>query len=169
LNTPIALIIIGLIVGIYSGFLGLGGGTIMIPVMIFALKFDPKVAVGTSLAIMVPALIPTVIGHYLHGTVKIGPALWIAAGMLVGGPLGAWIVQYLPSNTVRLLFGFVVVFVATYTIFGMQTLPRALVMSALVTLLAGALYLGARWHDQRYPAPPATSAISPRNIPINPA
>src|SRR5688572_28323652 len=85
---PAILIGIGIIVGIYSGIMGLGGGTIMIPVLVLLLGFTQHQAVGTSLAVMIPPVtLPAVIEYYRKGHVDLRIAAFIAIGFLAGAIL----------------------------------------------------------------------------------
>jgi len=161
---PASLIAIGAIVGLYSGFFGLGGGTIMIPIMIFLLGLDAKMAIGTSLAIMVPALIPGVIGHYQAGHIQLHKAVWIALGMVTGTYFGARLLERMTPDTARLAFGFVVVGVAAFTAFGKEHLLRNIFMALVVVAVAVGLYLGAQWYD-RTQTPSAAPEVHVQRLP----
>ena len=89
---PAILIGVGIFVGIYSGIMGLGGGTVMIPVLVLLLGFTQHQAVGTSLAVMIPPVtLPAVIEFYRKGQVDLRIAAWIALGFTAVSPLGcAW-------------------------------------------------------------------------------
>src|SRR5258706_15739406 len=89
---PAILIGIGILVGIYSGIMGLGGGTVMIPVLVLLLGFTQHQAVGTSLAVMIPPVtLPAVIEFYRKGHVDLRIAAWIALGFLGGALVGGFI------------------------------------------------------------------------------
>jgi uncharacterized protein len=120
---PIWLIVIGVAVGIYSGIMGLGGGTIMIPILVLALGFGQHKAVATSLAVMIPPVtLPAVIRYWKDGHVDWQVAAWIAVGVLCGTPLGQMVAKHLSDTALKLVFGFVLVYIAGYTIF--QTLGK---------------------------------------------
>lgn len=148
MSHPVILILIGVVVGIYSGLLGLGGGTIMIPIMIFLLAFTPKEAVGTSLAVMILAVIPAVVEHYRNGYVKPVTAAWMVVGMAVGSYFGARIAHWLPSHVVQLIFGFVLIFVAAQTVFGKTHLLRSTLLALVLVALAAGMYLAAQRYDK---------------------
>ena len=154
---PLKLIILGLIVGVYSGVMGLGGGTIMIPAMVLALHFTQQKAVATSLAVMIPPVgILAVIEYYRRGQVDIRVALWIALGVLVGTFIGArltgWIVDRFGDTTLKLIFGFVLTYVAGYMLFqtlGKQYLVRSMVLAGIMVLLSALFFSAVKWYDAR--------------------
>jgi len=145
---PFILIAVGIIVGIYSGVMGLGGGTLMIPLLILLLGFTAKEAIGTSLAVMIPPVtLLAVIKYYQEGHVQLGKAAWIALGVLAGAYVGAWLATKLSQNNQKMIFGFVLVYVAMYTILGSTHLVRTLILSAVFLLVAVALYRMTLWFD----------------------
>jgi len=162
-NNPLFLILVGLFVGIYSGILGVGGGTIMIPVMVLALGFTQQRANATSLAVMIPPImLPAVIRYYQDGIVDVRVAIWIALGVLAGSYLGAlastWIVKQFGDTGLKLTFGFVLVYIAGYTIFqtlGKQHLVRSILFAASMVIAAAAFFLIVRSYDAKN-APVAT-------------
>ncbi|MGE5611743.1 MAG: sulfite exporter TauE/SafE family protein [Bacillota bacterium] len=147
-SNPAILIAVGIFVGVYSGIMGLGGGTVLVPILILLLGFTQKQALGTSLAVMLPPVtLPAVIEYYRHGHVKLATALWIALGIAMGAFIGAYVANKLSQETLRLTFGFVLIFVAAYTVLGKDHLVRSLLLSALLVILGLAIFLIARWYD----------------------
>jgi hypothetical protein len=147
-TNPAFLVFFGVVVGIYSGIMGLGGGTIMIPVMVLLMGMTQKEALGTSLAVMIPPVtLPAVFEYYRGGNVQLGKAFWIALGVAAGAYVGARIATSLSNQSLKLIFGFVLVYVGIYTAFGKENLVRTLCIAAVVTLLAVGLYAGTRWYD----------------------
>ena len=155
--TPPVLIAIGIIVGIYSGIMGLGGGTIMIPIMVLLLGFSQQKSVATSLAVMIPPVtLPAVIRYWKDGQVDWMVAVWIAVGVLAGSAIGQmvskWIVDRMGDNALKLVFGFVLVYVAGYTIFqtlGKDRLVRTVLFAGVMLLAAVMFYAATRWYDAR--------------------
>ena len=89
MDTLIALAL-GLIAGLLSGMLGIGGGTIIIPGIVLLLGTEQHVAQGVSLtAMLLTALVGTFI-HYRQGNVKLSMALLIAPSAVAFSYLGAW-------------------------------------------------------------------------------
>src|SRR5688500_14574432 len=145
---PLLLVLFGVVVGVFSGVMGLGGGSIMIPVMVLALAMTQQEAHGTSLAVMIPPVtLPAVIKYYHEGHVNLRVAGWMALGVLAGSFFGAWIATSLPKEMLKLVFGFVLIYVAAYTVFGKEHLTRTLSLSGALVLIAVCLYAFVRWYD----------------------
>src|SRR5215212_3257183 len=144
MTNPLILIGIGILVGIYSGIMGLGGGTVMIPVLVLLLGFNQHQAVATSLAVMIPPVtLPAVIAYYKEGHVNLRIAAFIAIGFLAGAYLGAYAANRLPDQAMKMVFAFVLVYVGSYMLFqmlGKDHLVRSMILAALVALLASAAY-----------------------------
>jgi len=101
----IALIItIGLITGLINGLLGVGGGTILIPAMVLLLGVCQHEAHGTSLMVIFPTATASAIIYYLHGHVDWRLAALVAGGGIVGGYLGAKLMEHLPDRLLRKVF-----------------------------------------------------------------
>src|SRR3990172_7847922 len=93
-------IVLGLIAGIVSGLIGVGGGIIVIPALIFLFGFSQHQAQGTTLAMLVPPIgLLAAWMYYQQGYVDLKVAGYICAGFLFGGLFGAKIAVGL-SNTV---------------------------------------------------------------------
>ena len=145
---PMFLILFGILVGVFSGVMGLGGGSVMIPVMVLVYGLSQPAAHGTSLAVMIPPVtLPAVIEYYRKGHVDLRVAGWMALGVLAGSFFGAWIATSLPKEMLKLVFGFVLIYVAAYTVFGKDNLVRTLSLSGALVLVAMSLYLLTRWWD----------------------
>ena len=106
LSTFIILIIIGLLAGILSGLVGVGGGILMIPLLIIFLGLTQHEAQGTALFAMLPPIgILAAINYYKEGFVKWEYAIVIAFTFVIGGYLGSKLSLSLPPQTVRRIFG----------------------------------------------------------------
>ena len=107
MSNPLILIVFGIIVGIFSGVMGLGGGSVMIPIMVIAFGMTQQQAHGTSLAVMIPPVaLPAVIEYWRHGNVDIRVAAWTAVGVLLGSFFGALIANRINPAQLKLVFGF---------------------------------------------------------------
>ena len=83
-------IAIGLAAGILSGFLGIGGGILVIPALVYLGEFGQKSAQGTSLLMMLPPIgLFAAWEYYKRGQAEVAVAAWLCAGFLLGGYLGA--------------------------------------------------------------------------------
>ena len=148
MTNPIVLVPVGVLVGIFAGLMGLGGGTLMIPIMVLLLGLNQTTAHGTSLAVMVfPVTLPAVIRYYQKGNLNLPVAAWIALGAIGGSYLGAIIANAVNSETLKLIFGFVLIYAASYTIFAKGNIPRAMLISAGMVLIALLAFLLLHWHD----------------------
>jgi uncharacterized protein len=97
---------LGLVAGVLSGIFGIGGGVILIPALVFLFGLTQHQAQGTTLAIMVPPIgLLAALRYYYSGNVKLGMAGFICAGFLVGGLLGAQLIQNVPDALLKKLFG----------------------------------------------------------------
>ena len=101
---------IGLLAGLLSGLFGVGGGTVIVPLLVLLMRFDQRLAAGTSLAAIVPTATVGVISYALHGSVAWIPALILAAGAVGGAQLGTWLLPRMPLTVLR--WGFVAFLVA---------------------------------------------------------
>ena len=101
----LALILIGVIAGAISGVLGIGGGIIMVPAMVYLLGFTQQQSVATSLAIMLPPVsIFAVINYYKAGFVDVKAALIIMCAFMVGSYISSKIAIGLPEHIVKKCF-----------------------------------------------------------------
>jgi uncharacterized protein len=97
--------LIGIISGIASGLFGVGGGIVMVPAMVFFLKLDIKVAVGTSLAVIIPTALMGTYKHLSLGNVDWKIALSLAPTAVLGGYVGAWLTTHISSGNLKRAFG----------------------------------------------------------------
>lgn len=112
-------IILGLISGIFGGMFGIGGGTILIPALVYLFGLTQLQAQGTTLAIMVPPIgLLAAMRYYYSGNVKLGMAIFICIGFFIGGLLGAHIVQKFPDPLLKKMFGVYLLAVSLKMIFG---------------------------------------------------
>ncbi len=99
-------ILIGIVTGICSGFLGLGGGFILIPAMVYFYGMTQHQAQGTSLAVMIPPItFLAALRYYHNGNVKVGMAAFIACGFVIGCLIGAHYVHSIPDAVLKKIFG----------------------------------------------------------------
>ena len=103
---------IGLVAGFASGYVGVGGGFLMVPLFISLLGITMKKALGTSLIAVVILAIPGVITQTLHGNVDFVAGIAMAIGSILGALIGASLIRYIPERKMRFLFGFFLLFAA---------------------------------------------------------
>jgi uncharacterized membrane protein YfcA len=111
-------VLLGVVVGALAGLLGIGGGTILVPVLVLAEGYPQHVAQGVSLLMILPTGIVGAWSHARHGHVvrSILPALM--AGGAVGALLGAFLANRTDSTTLSRLFALFLLPVAAQMIFG---------------------------------------------------
>ena len=118
ITTCIILIVIGLLAGILSGLVGVGGGILMIPLLIMFLGLTQHQAQGTALFAMLPPIgILAAMNYYKEGFVKWEYAAVIALAFVVGGYFGSKLSINLPDQTVRRVFGVIMLIGAIKLIF----------------------------------------------------
>ena len=118
ITTCIILIVIGLLAGILSGLVGVGGGILMIPLLIIFLGLTQHQAQGTALFAMLPPIgILAAMNYYKEGFVKWEYAAVIALTFVVGGYFGSKLSISLPDQTVRRVFGVIMLIGAIKLIF----------------------------------------------------
>jgi uncharacterized membrane protein YfcA len=111
-------IIVGIVAGIFGGFLGIGGGTIIIPFLVFIAGFTQHQAQGTTLALMVPPIgLLAALRYYYDGNVNIKAALLICLGFVLGGLIGANLVSPIPDATLKRIFGIYLVLIGLRMVF----------------------------------------------------
>jgi len=104
---------IGLVGGILSGLLGLGGAIVIIPALVFLLGFNQQMAQGTTLAMMVlPVGALAAWQYYQQGFVDVKTALALAVTFFVGGYFGARFATYIPQEILKKVFAVVLVLIA---------------------------------------------------------
>ena len=121
-STILILMSIGICAGIMSGFIGIGGGVVIVPALVFFLGFTQHEAQGLSITTMLPPIgILAFYSYYQHGAItktSIGYGAIIAVAFVIGGYIGSKISLRLSPNLIKLVFGFFMLFVAFKTIIG---------------------------------------------------
>ncbi|HMD38300.1 MAG TPA: sulfite exporter TauE/SafE family protein [Candidatus Acidoferrum sp.] len=104
--TTLIVLLLGLGVGVLVGLLGIGGGVVLVPALVYLLHMDQHLAQGTSLFILLP---PVGLGalreYWKQGHVDLRAGIFCALGMLIGGYLGGLIAVPLASRELKGLFG----------------------------------------------------------------
>ena len=117
-QTIILLIVVGLLAGILSGLVGLGGGVIIVPALIFLLGLSQHQAQGTSLGILLlPAGIFAVMNYYKKGFIDVKVVLLLFVGFVVGGYLGSKISLSLSETTLKKIFAVALLLIAGKVLF----------------------------------------------------
>ena len=105
MSNEMLFIILGLVAGFFSGIVGLGGGIIIVPVLVFIFGLTQQQAQGTTLALMVPPIgILAAYAYYQNGYVDLKIAALIGVGFILGGWFGAKIAINLPREVLQKIF-----------------------------------------------------------------
>lgn len=101
------IIVFGLGVGVLVGLTGIGGGSLMTPLLILVAGINPSVAIGTDLAY--GAITKTLGGwqHLRKGTVDLGVSKWLAFGSVPGSLVGVWLLEHALADSVHTLLALV--------------------------------------------------------------
>ncbi len=118
IQTVLLLLLIGLLAGVLSGLVGIGGGIIIVPALVVALGFSQKLAQGTSLAVLLlPVGILAVMQYYKQGFVDVKVVTIVAASFFIGGYFGSKIALYLPQETVKKIFAILLILISIKMLF----------------------------------------------------
>jgi len=121
LFTIITLVIIGLLAGILSGLVGIGGGIIMVPLFIFFLGLNQHNAQGLSLAVMLPPVTFLAVYNYHTagngGNIDWKVAILVSALFIIGGFLGSKLALQIDQRMLKKIFGVFMLIVAIKLIF----------------------------------------------------
>ena len=98
-------VLIGIAIGIISGLVGIGGGALLTPILIYGYKMTQHQAQGTSLAMLLaPSGLFAFLKYYQAGNADLKLGLLICAGLFIGGYFGGAWAQHLSDNTLRKIF-----------------------------------------------------------------
>jgi hypothetical protein len=107
------LMLVGLIAGMLSGMIGVGGGIVIVPALIYFVGLNQYEAQGTSLGLLLlPIGIFAVINYYNRGFIDIKYVALMAIGFTIGGWLGSKISLSIPELTLRRIFAIVLFYTA---------------------------------------------------------
>jgi len=112
-------IALGFLAGNLSGLIGIGGGVLIVPVLVFLFGFNQQLAEGTTLAAMVPPIgILAAYVYFRAGFVDIPAALFIALGFIVGGFIGARFATSIEPLLLQRIFGAIMLVIGVRMLFG---------------------------------------------------
>lgn len=148
----IVLIVVGMLVGVLSGTFGIGGGTVIVPALVW-LGLSQRNAAATSMLAIVPTSISGVVSYATGGHVDWLAAVLLFCGMFVGGQIGSWLLSRLPELVLRWIFVAFLVFVVINQVSFVPSRDHQIVMSVttgiclallgvIIGTLAGLLGIG---------------------------
>ncbi|MEB3277475.1 MAG: TSUP family transporter [Lyngbya sp.] len=114
----IAFLMLGLATGTISGLIGIGGGVLLTPALVYFFGFSQHYAQGTTLALLVPPIgLLAAWTYYQEGYVNIKVAILICAGFFLGGFLGGKLAGLIPELYLKRIFGVAMLIVGLKMIF----------------------------------------------------
>lgn len=117
-QTILIIILVGIAAGILSGLVGVGGGIIIVPALVYFIGFSQKTAQGTSLAmIMLPVGIFGVLQYYKQGHVDFKIVGILAIGFLAGSFFGSKIALSISQETLKKVFAVLMIIIAIKMLF----------------------------------------------------
>jgi uncharacterized membrane protein YfcA len=118
MNELLILIAIGILAGFVSGSLGVGGGIVIVPGLVFFLGLSQHEAQGVSLGMMLaPIGLVAFINYYKAGYINIKYSLFLLAVFFIGSYLGSRMAIQLPAATLKKIFGFLMLIAGVRMIF----------------------------------------------------
>ena len=112
LPRTIKLAIAGTAAGLFSGLFGVGGGTVIVPLLVLWLAYDERRATGTSLAAISVIAAAATVAQGAYGNVEVGKGLLVGIPAVGGVLAGTWLQQRIHTETIGLLFAVLLVAVA---------------------------------------------------------
>lgn len=109
--------------GILSG-LAIGGGTLLVPALIYLVETEQHVAQGVSLAAFIPTALVAVVTHYRQGNVKIKLALYLIVGSVGGAVIGSLLAHNLNARILKKIFGVFLIAMGIYEYMGKSKLAK---------------------------------------------
>jgi hypothetical protein len=106
------LIVIGLVGGLLSGLLGVGGGIIMVPLLVFWAAYGQRDAHALSLGAIIPISIAGIATYGVAGEVHWWDAVGLAVGSIVGARIGAGMLAKIDERLLKIIFGLFLVGIA---------------------------------------------------------
>ncbi|MGE4425078.1 MAG: sulfite exporter TauE/SafE family protein [Solirubrobacteraceae bacterium] len=119
----LVLIGIGSAAGVFSGLFGVGGGTVMVPLLVLAMGLDERRATSVSLGAIVIIAAAAVMAQGAYGQVRVVEGLLVGVPAIGGVLFGTWLQQRIPARRVSLLFAALLFAVAVSMVFGVEADP----------------------------------------------
>lgn len=102
----VLIVLLSLAVGVLVGLLGIGGGVVLVPALVYLLRYDQHMAQGTSLLILLPPIgLGALREYWKNGQVDLQAGIYCAVGFLIGGYGGGKIAVPMRSNVLKEIFG----------------------------------------------------------------
>jgi uncharacterized membrane protein YfcA len=113
---PIWLVVAGFAAGLLGGMVGIGGGVLVVPALMFAAGIGERAAIATSLAAMVPMSMAATYRQHRYGNVRLADGLWLGVMGIVGAAVGATLADVLPEHALRIGFAVIMLLLAAHMV-----------------------------------------------------
>lgn len=138
------LLVLGAFVGMMAGLLGIGGGLIVVPSLLFLLPLagiDPDIAMHMALATSLASIIITsgssALNHFKLGNVDMFVIKWLMPGVVIGGFLGAHVAEWIPAAYLPKVFGGIVLMLSLQMLFSLKATQTREMPGHAATLSTG--------------------------------
>lgn len=136
--------LLGAFVGVMAGLLGIGGGLIVVPALLFLLpmagidaEISMQIALATSLASIIATSGSSALNHFKLGNVDMFVVKFLMPGVVIGGFLGANLAEWIPSQYLPKVFGVIVLLLAIQMLFSIRGISSKQMPSSGVTMIYG--------------------------------
>lgn len=139
------LLALGAVVGVMAGLLGIGGGLIVVPALLFLLpmaNIQPdiimQIALATSLASIIVTSGSSALNHLKLGNVDMFVVKWLMPGVIVGGFVGSNIAEWIPAQYLPKVFGVIVLLLSIQMLLSIKATRQRSMPSSITTMCCGA-------------------------------
>ncbi len=138
------LLLLGSVVGVLAGLLGIGGGLVVVPALVFLLpkagissEILMHMALATSLATIIMTSFSSALSHLRLGNVDMFAVKWLMPGVLVGGYFGATVADWIPHQYLPKVFSVIVMMLALQMFRSIRVVSNHSMPSPIITVLCG--------------------------------
>ncbi|MBW3697070.1 sulfite exporter TauE/SafE family protein [Vibrio sp. T187] len=138
------LVMLGAVIGVLAGLLGIGGGLLIVPALLFLLPkagisadIAMQMALATSLSTIIVTSGSSALNHLKLGNVDVFVIKWLMPGVVVGGFLGSFIADAIPAQYLPKVFGTIVLVLAVQMLLSIKKVSQKNMPSSGVTMLCG--------------------------------
>ena len=146
LSIILAFLATGVLSGTVAGLLGVGGGMILVPVIVWILAsqglaegYAIKIALASSLAIIIPTSVSSALAHYRSGALRMDIVKHMLSGIILGTVLGGLLVDQLPERWLRIIFAAGCWIIAAKMLFGGNPQPSRSLPGTVVLNIVGSI------------------------------
>ncbi len=138
------LLLLGSVVGVLAGLLGIGGGLVVVPALVFLLpkagvstEILMHMALGTSLATIILTSFSSALNHIKLGNVDMFVVKWLIPGVLIGGYFGSTVAEWIPHQYLPKVFGIIVIMLSLQMYRSIRKVSAYPMPNPVVTSLCG--------------------------------